>query len=180
MSVSPLRLLVELDVTPAEPGVLEIDGDEVVEMSLVGAAEGDAVHMPERLDDVHPVVGEVDADGDAWPELLEGVCLLKKTGNHDNGWSSFDRLAVSCPNPEHVRCSRSSVALRMDVPLWECLVAGSMVGGNGAQGIHARHWKYANARSRGWTLLTQSCLFFFTVTSSGVWETVRLKASPSA
>ena len=107
-----------------------------------------------------PVVGEVEPDGDAWPELLEGVRLLKKTGNHNNGWSYLNRLAVSCPNPEHVQYSPSSVALRMDVPLWECLVAGSMVGGNGAQGILARHWQSANARSRGWTLVNSLACFF--------------------
>jgi len=48
--------------------------------------------------------------------VLEGVRLLKRKDKHDSGWSYFDRLAVSCPNPEHVRCSRSrSVVLQMDV-----------------------------------------------------------------
>ena len=125
--------------------------------------------MPEPVDDVHPVVvDEVEADGAAWPEILEGVRLLKRKGKHDSGWSYFDRLAVSCPNPEHVLCSRSkSVALQMDVlgknaPLcffW-CLVAGSTVDGSGAQSIHARHRKHGTVQRRSWTLMNSLACFF--------------------
>ena len=101
-------------------GVLEINRDEAAEIPIAGAAGGgDAVLMPEPVDDddVHTVVvDEVEADGAAWPEISEGVRLLKRKGKHDSGWSYVDHLAVSCPNPEHVRCSRSrSVALQMDV-----------------------------------------------------------------
>ena len=107
-------------VTSAAPwkSLMEINRDEAAEIPVAGATGGgDAVPMPEPVDDVHPVVvDEVDADEAAWPEILEGVRLLKRKGKHDSGWSYFDRLAVSCPNPDHVRCSRSrSVALQMDV-----------------------------------------------------------------
>ena len=139
MRVSLPRLLGRDGCFPqsAEPaGVLEINRDEAAEIPVAGAAGGgDAVPVSEPVDDVHPVVvDEVEADGAAWPEILLGVRLLKGNGKHDSGWSYFDRLAVSCPNPEHVRCSRSrSVALQMDVHgrnallcFW-CLVAGSKV-----------------------------------------------------
>ena len=110
------RLMFPQSAEPA--GVFEINRDEAAKIPVAGAASGgDAVPMPEPVDNVHPVVvDEVEADGAAWPEILEGVCLLKRKGKCDSGWSYSDRLAVSCPNPEHVRCSRSrSVALQVDV-----------------------------------------------------------------
>ena len=115
MRVQSLRLLGR---SSCFPSLLSLLAYEAAEIPVAGAAGGgDAVPMPEPVDDVHPVaVDEVEADGAAWPEILEGVRLLKRKGKHDSGWSYFDRLAVSCPNPEHVRCSRSrSVALQMDV-----------------------------------------------------------------
>ena len=176
-SAAPWRRLMSLQ--SAEPaGVLEINRDEAAEISVAGAAGAGAVPVAGPVDAVHPVVvDEVEADGAAWPEILERVHFFRRKGEHDSGWSCFDRLAVSCPNREHVQCSRSrSVALQMDVlgrnARLCCLGVWLQVDGSGAQGIHARHWKYANVKRRN--------LFFFAVTSCGVWEPVRLKASQPA
>ena len=159
---------------------MEINRDEAAEIPVAGATGGgDPVPMPEPVYDVHRVVvDEVDADEAAWPEILEGVRLLKRKGKHDSGWSYFDRLAVSCPNPEHVRCSRSrSIALQMDVlgrnaPLCflGCLVAGSMVDGSGAQSMHARHRKHATVQGRSWTLMNRTFLLVFFFHRHFLWS----------
>ena len=55
-----------------------------------GAASADVVPMAEPVDDAHSVVvDEVEADGAAWPEILEGVRLLRREDKHDSGWSYF-------------------------------------------------------------------------------------------
>ena len=84
-----------MSLQSAEPaGVLEINRDEAAEISVAGAAGADAVPVAEPADAVHPaVVDEVEADGAAWPEILEGVGLFRRKGKHDSGWSCFDRLA---------------------------------------------------------------------------------------
>ena len=54
------------------------------------------VPMAEPAGDLPSVVAdEVEADGAAWPEILEGVRFLNRKGKHDSGWSYFDRIAVS-------------------------------------------------------------------------------------
>ena len=129
---------------------------QAAEIPVAGAAGGDAVPMAEPVDDAHSVVvDEVEADAHL------GRRSWRAQGEHESGWSYFDRCAVSCPKPEHVRCSRlRSLCIANGRARQECpffgggvWLQGSMGCGSGAQGIHARHWKYANAQRRRWTLM---------------------------
>ena len=101
MRVSPLRLRLMFPQSAELAGVVEISRDEVAEIPVTGVAGGgDAVPTPDPVDDVHPmVVDEVEVDGAAWPEILEGVRLLKRASTTVAGAISISR----------------SVALQMDV-----------------------------------------------------------------
>ena len=155
----------------AEPaGVLEINRDDAAEISVAGAAGGDAVPMAEPVDEAHSVVAdEPEVAGAAWPEILEGVRLLKRWSEHDSGWSHSDRLAVLCPSQEHVRCARSrSVALQLTcwalmhffVFLGVWLQAAWLTDVEHRAYIHARHLEVCEATKTRPDSDKQSLLFF--------------------
>ena len=49
------------------------------------------------------------AAGAEWPDKLEGMRLQKVSGraSGSGGHNYASRLKVCCPNPDHVRCSKS-------------------------------------------------------------------------
>ena len=125
--------------------------------------------MPEPVVDVHTVVvDEVEADGAAWLEILEGVRLLKRKSKHDSGWSLFRSPCgfVSKPRTRamfsvEVRCIANGRARQECTSLFfGCLVAVSMVDGSGAQSIRARHREHATVQRRSWTLMNSLACFF--------------------
>ena len=91
-------------------------------------------------------------------EILEGARLLQRKGKHDSRWTEFDRLAVSCPEAEHVRPSRSkSVALQMDVLGKNAPLCFLGVWLQAALLTEADHEAYMP----DWTLINSLSCFFF-------------------
>lgn len=69
------------------------------------------VPEPEPLADEQPsddIAGDMPANAEVlWPPVLEGARVTKVSGRHRDGYSYYDRLQVTCTNPEHKRCRKT-------------------------------------------------------------------------
>ena len=95
----------------------DIAGDD---LALPAAPEQPEVPAPEQPppplpapDDGDDIVGDEPQEARlAWPEVLEGVRVHVVKGRHQGGYSYYDRLQVTCPNPQHSRCQKSRSTLK--------------------------------------------------------------------